>query len=69
MLSSVKANADSTVMSNHNILDNEGFLKKSMARLMAQACKANGIAYTVEQVASIAGYLAKEYINERGRAA
>ena len=63
VLSSVKANADSTVMSNHNILDNEGFLKKSMARLMAQACKANGIAYTVEQVASIAGYLAKEYIN------
>ena len=69
VLSSVKANADSTVMSNHNILDNEGFLKKSMARLMAQACKANGIAYTVEQVAGIAGYLAKEYINERGRAA
>ena len=56
-------------MSNHNILDNEGFLKRSMTRLMVQACKANGIAYTVEQVAGIAGYLAKEYINERGRAA
>ncbi len=69
ILSSVKQGADEAVMSNRNMLGNAPYFAKQVRRLVAVACKDAGVKYSLVQVKSVAEYISKEYIDERGRAA
>lgn len=69
ILSDVKEGVDADVMSNHNILGNAAIFVRKVLRLVVSACKHAGVAYSAGQVRSVAGYISKEYIDERGRAA
>lgn len=69
ILSSVKQGADEAVMSNRNMLGNAPYFAKQVRRLVAVACKDVGVKYSLVQVKSVAEYISKEYIDERGRAA
>ena len=69
ILSDVKEGVDADVMSNHNILGNAAIFVRKVLRLVVGACKHAGVAYSAGQVRSVAGYISKEYIDERGRAA
>lgn len=69
ILSSVKQGADEAVMSNRNMLGNAAYFAKQVRRLVAIACKDAGVKYSLVQVKSVAEYISKEYIDERGRAA
>lgn len=69
ILSFVKRQADESVLSNHNLLGNTPYFTKSMERMVLSACKEAGLLCSVGQVKSVADYLSREYIDERGRAA
>lgn len=69
ILSGAKKEADATIMNNRNMLDNAAFFAKRILRLVASACKGAGVSCNANQVKSIADYISKEYIDERGRAA
>lgn len=69
ILSSVKQGADEAVMNNRNMLGNAAFFAKRVLRLVAAACKNAGVKCNPVQVKSVAEYVSKEYIDERGRAA
>lgn len=69
ILSSVKQGADEAVMGNRNMLGNAPYFAKQVRRLVAVACKDAGVKYSLVQVKSVAEYISKEYIDERGRAA
>ncbi len=69
ILSFVKRQADESILSNHNLLGNAPYFTRSMERMVLNACKGAGVPCSVGQVRSVANYLSKEYIDERGRAA
>lgn len=69
ILSNVKEEVDADVMNNHNILGNAAIFTKKVLRLVLGACRHVGVKCSASQVKSVAGYISKEYIDERGRAA
>lgn len=69
VLSSLKGQVDADVMANHSVLGNRDYFLKSITRQLAASCKQQDIKYNAAQIKALAGYIADEYINERGKAA
>ena len=69
ILGRVKAEADETVLANHNLLGNTAYFQQTVRRLLKGSCATEGLTPTVEQVLSIADYIASEYIDESRKAA
>lgn len=69
VLRALKAKLDADVLANHNILDNKGYFVKTVGKSLSQSCKAEGIDCKASQIKALADYIAKEYIEEKGKAA
>ncbi|MCH8534850.1 MAG: DEAD/DEAH box helicase family protein [Flavobacteriaceae bacterium] len=64
-LMSVKDNADTQILQNHHILDNEGYLNKMMIKLVIdQFVKQNNIPLNAETSKFINNLVVQEYVNE-----
>ena len=69
ILSILKKQVDSNVITNHNVLDNRDYFLRSVTRQLAASCKSQNVSYTPNQIKELASYITDEYINERGKAA
>lgn len=69
ILNRVKAEADETVLANHNLLGNAPYFQREVRKLFKCSCDAEGISPTIDQLLGLADYIAGEYIDENGKAA
>lgn len=69
VLSRVKTDADALVARNANVLGNPPYFLRQVEAMLAGACDNQGVDYDVEQIDSLAGFIAGQYEEERDRAA
>lgn len=69
ILAGVKENADALVARNANILGNPPYFLRQVESMLADACDNQGVDYDVDQVTSLASFIAGQYEQEKGKAA
>jgi type I restriction enzyme, R subunit len=68
ILSKVKADADGELMHNEHLLDNEGFFKRTVRRLVLISCDNAGVDGAMDTIDRVAGDISREYFEEKRKA-
>lgn len=69
ILTGVKAAADALVGRNVNVLGNVPYFLKQVEAMLADACDNQGVDYDIDQITSLARFIAGQYEDEKGKAA
>lgn len=69
ILTGVKSDADALMARNANILGNPPYFLKQVESMLANACDNQGVDYDIDQVVSLACFIAGQYEEEKGKAA
>jgi type I restriction enzyme R subunit len=68
ILSKVKAGTDGELMHNEHLLDNEGFFKRTVRRLVLISCDNAGVDGAMDTIDRVAGDISREYFEEKRKA-